>query len=119
MQRMFFAGTGISITTEGRKHLGAALGQRSYLEDYLGGNVKEWVNEVTALAEFATTQPQASYAAFMFGLRHRWTYFMRPYRILRNSLNRSSMLSRMFSYHHSQNIAALRLNENCWYCLRV
>ena len=72
-----FAGTGISITTEGRKHLGAALGQRFYLEDYLGGKVKEWVNEVTALAEFATTQPQASYADFMFGLRLRWTYFMR------------------------------------------
>ena len=72
-----FAGTGISITTEGRKHLGAAIGQRSYLEDYVGGKVKEWVNEVTALAEFATTQPQASYAAFTFGLRHRWTYFMR------------------------------------------
>ena len=31
----------------------------------------------TALAEFATSQPQASYAAFTFGLRHRWTYFMR------------------------------------------
>ena len=43
----------------------------------MGGKVKEWVNEVTALPEFATTQPQASYAAFTFGLRHRWTYFMR------------------------------------------
>ena len=32
-----FAGTGINITTEGRKHLGAALGSRSYLEQYLGG----------------------------------------------------------------------------------
>ena len=72
-----FAGTGINITTEGRKHLGVALGQRSYLEDYVGGKVKEWVNEVTVLAEFATTQPQASYAAFTFGLRHKWTYFMR------------------------------------------
>ena len=68
-----FAGTGISITTEGRKHLGAALSQRSYLEDYVGSKVKKWVNE----AEFATSQPQASYAAFTFGLRHRWTYFMR------------------------------------------
>ena len=37
-----FAGTGISITTEGRKHLGAALGQRSFLEDYVGSKVKEW-----------------------------------------------------------------------------
>ena len=31
-----FAGTGINITTEGRKHLGAALGSRSYLEHYVG-----------------------------------------------------------------------------------
>ena len=31
-----FAGTAINITTEGQKHLGAALGSRPYLE----GNVK-------------------------------------------------------------------------------
>ena len=36
-----FAGTGINTTTEGRKHPGAALGQRSYLEDYVGSKVKE------------------------------------------------------------------------------
>ncbi|XP_068696931.1 uncharacterized protein [Montipora foliosa] len=70
-----FAGTGINITTEGHKHLGAALGSRSYLEQY--GKVEDWVGEVTRLAEFARSQPQASYAAFTFGLRHRWTYFMR------------------------------------------
>ena len=72
-----FAGTGINITTEGRKHLGAALGSRSYLEHYVGGKVEDWVGEVTRLAEFARSQPQASYAAFTFGLRHRRTYFMR------------------------------------------
>ena len=72
-----FAGTGINITTEGRKHLGAALGSRSYLEHYVGDKVEDWVGEVTRLAEFARSQPQARYAAFTFGLRHRWTYFMR------------------------------------------
>ena len=50
-----FAGTGINITTEGRKHLGAALGQRSYLEECVGGKVKEWISEVILLAEFATS----------------------------------------------------------------
>ena len=72
-----FAGTGINITTEGRKHLGAALGSRSYLGQYVGRKVEDWVGEVTRLAEFARSQPQASYAAFTFGLRRRWTYFMR------------------------------------------
>ena len=28
------------------------------------------------LVEFAVSQPQASYAAFTFGLRHQWTYFL-------------------------------------------
>ena len=43
----------------------------------MGGKAEDWVGEVTRLAEFAISQPQASYAAFTFGLRHRWTYFMR------------------------------------------
>ena len=64
-------GTGINITTEGRKHLGAALGSRSYLEEYVGGKVDDWVGEVMRLAEFARSQPQARYAAFTLGLRHR------------------------------------------------
>ena len=39
--------------------------------------VEEWVAQVTRLAEFATTQPHSSYAAFVFGLRHRWAYLLR------------------------------------------
>ena len=42
-----------------------------------GKKVDKWVNEVTKLADFAISQPQACYAAFTFGLRHRWTYFLR------------------------------------------
>ena len=41
------AGTGINITSEGRKHLGAVLGTRSYLKQYAGGKVEDWVGEVT------------------------------------------------------------------------
>ena len=63
-----FAGTGISITIEGRKHLGAALGSRSYLEQYVGGKVADWVGEVTRLATFG------------------WTYFMRTLPDLENLL---------------------------------
>ena len=50
-----FAGTGINITTEGCKHLGAALGSRSYLEQYVGGKVEDWVGEVTTLQRIMTT----------------------------------------------------------------
>ena len=72
-----FSETTINITTEGRKHLGAVLGSRDFFEEYVDEKVEEWVAQVTSLAEFATTQPQSSYAAFVFGLRHRWTYFFK------------------------------------------
>ena len=72
-----FGYTAIDITTEGHKHLGAALGSRSYLEEYVGEKVEDWVSQVTKLAKFAISQPQVSYAAFTFGIRHRWTYFLR------------------------------------------
>ena len=50
---------------------------RTFLEEYVGEKVDKWVNEVTKLADFAISQPQACYAAFTFGLRYRWTYFLR------------------------------------------
>ena len=59
------------------KHLGAAVGSRSFLEQYAGEKVDELVNKVTKLADLTILQPQASYAAFTSGLRHRWTYFLR------------------------------------------
>ena len=43
----------------------------------MNGKVEEWISEVAKLSEFAATEPQASYAAFTFGLKHRWTYFLR------------------------------------------
>ena len=72
-----FKDTAINITTEGHKHLGAALRSSSYLEEYIGEKEEDWVHQVTRLAEFANSQPQASYAAFTFGLQHRWIYFLR------------------------------------------
>ena len=72
-----FKDTAINVTTEGHKHLGAAVRSRSFLEEYAGEKVDERINEVTKFADFAISQPQASYAAFTFGLRHRWTYFLR------------------------------------------
>ena len=75
--RVIFEGTAINMSTQGQKHLGAALGSREYLEEYVGSKVEDWISQVVKLAEFAMSQPQACYAAFTFGLRHRWTYFLR------------------------------------------
>ena len=44
--RAVFGATAINITTERHKHLGAALGSRSYFEEYVGENVDDWVSQV-------------------------------------------------------------------------
>ena len=60
----------INVTTEGQKHLGATLGSRSYLEQYIKGKVYECVGEMTKLAVLALLQPQACHAVFTFELKH-------------------------------------------------
>ena len=75
--REVFRDTAINVTIEGHKHLGAVLGSRLFLEECVGEKVDKWVNEVTKLAVFAISQPQACFAAFTFGLLHCWTYFLR------------------------------------------
>ena len=72
-----FGQTSINISTQGQKRLGAALGSRSYLEEYVSEKVNDWVGQVVKLAEFAAPQPQACYAAYTFGLKLKWTYYLR------------------------------------------
>ena len=57
-----FKGTAINVTVQGQRHLGAAVGSREYVEEYVNDKVTSWISEITKLAEFAVTQPQASYA---------------------------------------------------------
>ena len=66
----------VNVTVQGQKHLGA-IGSREYLEEYVCKKVANWINDIAKLAEFALSQPQACYAAYTFGLKHRWSYFLR------------------------------------------
>ena len=75
--REAFWDTPINVTIEGHEHLGAALGSISYANESISEKVETWVSEVTKLAELALSQPKACYAAYTFGLKHRWTYFLR------------------------------------------
>lgn len=45
------------------------IGLGEYLQDYFNEKVTSWVNEVAQLAEFARAKPQASFAAYTFGLK--------------------------------------------------
>ena len=67
----------IQITTEGQRHLGAALGTKSFKEKYVGDKVKNWIKELENLCSIAETQPQAAYSAYIHGYKHKFTYYIR------------------------------------------
>ena len=75
--RELFDSTGIIIETQGTRHLGAALGKRSFLEQYVTQKVQKWEKEIETLSTFAVTEPQAAYAAFVFGIKGKWNFLQR------------------------------------------
>ena len=77
MAKKVFQGTGISVTEEGKRHLGAAIGTQAFVDSYIKRKMSEWVNAVERLSSIAHTQPHAAYAAFTHGLMSKWTYLTR------------------------------------------
>lgn len=75
--RIAFANTGVQITTNGWPYLGAPVGTPAYCADFLKEQVSTWCEELHRLTGIAKCEPQAAYAALIFGLQHRWTYAMR------------------------------------------
>ena len=74
---LMFANTGVQITRRGKRHLRAALGISSFVEEYVGIKVREWTKQIHHLSTIALSQPHAAYAAFTHGLAGRWTYLLR------------------------------------------
>ena len=72
-----FEGTGIHITHTGQRHLGAALGSKSFTEEFVREKVKTWKTELDTLSQFAKTEPHAAFSAFIHGLKGQWTYLLR------------------------------------------
>ena len=70
-------GEKVNITTDGKRHLGAALGSQSYREEYAASMVNDWLSQLTTLCEIAKTYPQAAYCAYKRGFAGKFTYFKR------------------------------------------
>ena len=70
-------GTSVNITAEGKRHLGAVIGSKSFKDEYCEEKVKKWSEELTYLTKIATSQPHAAYTAFTKGYRSKFTFFMR------------------------------------------
>ena len=72
-----FAGTGIQITTEGNRHLGAVVGTESFKDQYVTEKVEEWIEELEALEAIAQIDPHIAYCAYVFAIQHRYNYVLR------------------------------------------
>ena len=75
-----FEGTGITITTIGARHLGAALGSSQFKEEYVKLKVSQWCDEIERLASIASSQPHAAFAAYIHGQQHKWSFIQRTIR---------------------------------------
>jgi hypothetical protein len=75
--KIVFENSGLNITTEGRKHLGAVVGSTSYKNSFINSLIDDWIKELQVLSEIARTEPHAAYSAFIHGLQHSYTHFMR------------------------------------------
>ena len=79
-----FEGTGISITQEGKRYLGAAIGTESFVKKYVDDKVASWVED--SLCQIAQSQPHAAYAAFTHGVMSKWNFVLRTIPNIQNSL---------------------------------
>ena len=75
--KRIFNGTGIKLSLEGERHLGAVLGSDNFRELYVKGKVSKWMKDVEQLSEIAKEEPQAALSAYTKGLCHRWTFLQR------------------------------------------
>ena len=66
-----FAGTGIQITSDGQRHLGAVVGSAHFRDEYVNKAIDEWIEELKVLSTIAKVEPQLAYAAYIFGFQHR------------------------------------------------
>ena len=105
--RQIFDNTDVVITTEGKKHLGAAIGSPTFVEDFFSLKVKEWTDEVEKLAAVAGSQPQAAYAAFVHGTKHKWNY------LCRTTPNCSHLLQPLEDAIHRKLIPAISGRPSC------
>ena len=91
-----FKGTGVQITSEGKRHLGAAIGSTSFRSSYVAEKVNEWVDMVKILAKIATTEPHAAFSALIHRIQCRWIVVAQTVPGLTNSFQPLDIIRKEF-----------------------
>ena len=72
-----FGNSGVTITTEGERHMGAVIGSEEFKKQYVERKISKWIEDIEALANIAKDEPQAAYSCYTKAISHRWTYIQR------------------------------------------
>ena len=75
--REAFQGTGVTITCDGSRYLGGAIGEEQFCTSHFQQLVAKWTEELKSLIELAGPQPQSAYAVLTKGLVGKWLYHLR------------------------------------------
>jgi hypothetical protein len=75
--KILFSDTGIQITTQGERHLGAVVGNDECKYQYVASKVEKWIEDIKDLSKIAAEEPQAALSAFTKGICHRWSFVQR------------------------------------------
>ena len=81
-----FADTDLQITIDGHSYLGGYIGTSTSKEEHIITKVRKWVEQIEKLSSIAKYEPQAAYAAYVSGFRHRFTYSIRTTPNIQNLL---------------------------------
>ena len=104
-----FKNTGIMITTEGQKHLGAVIGSPEFKRIFTKNLIDKWVLELQELSEIVKTEPHAAYSNFVFSFKMKWNYYRRAIPNLSDHYNHSKMPFLTTSCPHSLEAMSLFL----------
>ena len=58
-----FKNTGVKISINGERHMGAVIGSQEFKEIYVAEKILKWIEDVEELSEIAKEEPQAAYAS--------------------------------------------------------
>ena len=112
-----FHNTNMNITKEGRRYLGSALGNDSFLEAFLQNKVAGWVKEIETLSEVAKTQPHAALRCTPTVLCTNGASYQELHLESQNCFNLWKMLSCLSYSHHSlDEMPSAPRRGNSWLC---
>ena len=72
-----FADTGVKITVDGERHLGAVIGSDQFRENFVQQKISNWIDDVKHLSEIGKDEPQLALSAFNKALCMRWGFMQR------------------------------------------